>query len=54
MIDQTCKCAICGQPIAGEIQCDDQGQPRCEDCYAAYVKAKFGSGNSNPDNYRVC
>lgn len=46
-------CQACGKPITSEIFYTDQRMRRCSDCYALYIKNKFGQGNTNPDNYPV-
>lgn len=46
-------CEACRHPCVGEIFFDDHRKRLCSDCYALYVKNKFGQGNTNPDNYPV-
>jgi ribosomal protein L34E len=57
-------CHLCRQPITGEPfwmpvhvarnQPDARPyEPVCADCYAGYVKNKFGRGNTNPDEISI-
>lgn len=56
-------CVTCKAPIVGEkfwipkYACNqrdsDPYHPACSVCYAAYVKTKFGSGNTNPDDIQI-
>lgn len=54
-------CVGCQKPITGEPfwipsqykRGDQPYHPACEECYAAYIKKKFGSGNTNPDEIQI-
>jgi hypothetical protein len=54
-------CVGCQKPVIGEpfwipskYKTGDQPyHPACEDCYGNYIKKKFGSGNTNPDEIAI-